>query len=327
METSLIRIKNEILTFLLGTFTITFSMGIVMFFVYKRIDKTVNSSFGLVQMLYPALIAIILIINRQKSTIHKNLINFFETYIVLCILSIIILIVGIFYFPKYVSTILNILVCIFSISSLALIIDNKNNCFEKITMVFEKNFKNVMLLCLIFVMIQFAIITIINGFIYGKFIEMIKRSIDIFGSLPFRILFSIPISFICFFGEELGWRGYLQPRLQVLFGKKFGVITLGSIWGLWHLPLCFMLYSPQTPIYCLIFHIFYCTFTGIFLGFVYMKTENLWSTIFIHLINNCIGFSSNNTIVLTPTILILNTISYAIAFLPFLFTKEYNKKN
>ncbi len=38
------------------------------------------------------------------------------------------------------------------------------------------------------------------------------------------------------FGEELGWRGYLLPKLMVL-GKPRAYVLLGIIWGLWHLPL------------------------------------------------------------------------------------------
>ena len=38
------------------------------------------------------------------------------------------------------------------------------------------------------------------------------------------------------FGEELGWRGYLLPKLMPL-GKPRAYLLLGIIWGLWHLPL------------------------------------------------------------------------------------------
>lgn len=38
------------------------------------------------------------------------------------------------------------------------------------------------------------------------------------------------------FGEELGWRGYLLPKLLPL-GKPRAYLLLGIVWGLWHLPL------------------------------------------------------------------------------------------
>lgn len=40
--------------------------------------------------------------------------------------------------------------------------------------------------------------------------------------------------------EEFGWRGYAQEPLQERFGVIGGSILLGSVWGLWHLPLWLM---------------------------------------------------------------------------------------
>ena len=59
MDTNLTKIKNEILAFLLATFLITFGMGLIMFFVYKHIDASGVQAFAIVQMLYPALAAIV----------------------------------------------------------------------------------------------------------------------------------------------------------------------------------------------------------------------------------------------------------------------------
>ena len=36
------------------------------------------------------------------------------------------------------------------------------------------------------------------------------------------------------FGEEYGWRVFLQDRLLPLFGGYKGVLLLGIIWGIWH---------------------------------------------------------------------------------------------
>ncbi|QAU11450.1 CPBP family intramembrane metalloprotease [Halorubrum sp. BOL3-1] len=37
--------------------------------------------------------------------------------------------------------------------------------------------------------------------------------------------------------EELGWRGFLQPRLQQQFSALHTSIGVGTVWGLWHVPM------------------------------------------------------------------------------------------
>ncbi|MFC1651442.1 lysostaphin resistance A-like protein, partial [Candidatus Latescibacterota bacterium] len=59
----------------------------------------------------------------------------------------------------------------------------------------------------------------------------------------------LPIIFITtiFIGgpiaEELGWRGYAQPRLQAQLGAGFAGLIIGFVWSLWHLPLFY--YFPS----------------------------------------------------------------------------------
>ena len=45
--------------------------------------------------------------------------------------------------------------------------------------------------------------------------------------------------------EELGWRGFLLPRLQAKRSAFTATIVLGLIWGLWHIPLYFVLGTGQ----------------------------------------------------------------------------------
>jgi membrane protease YdiL (CAAX protease family) len=41
-------------------------------------------------------------------------------------------------------------------------------------------------------------------------------------------------------GEEMGWRGFVLPKLQKKFNPITSSLILGLIWGLWHLPLFFI---------------------------------------------------------------------------------------
>jgi len=49
------------------------------------------------------------------------------------------------------------------------------------------------------------------------------------------IFLSSPLLSIVAFGEELGWRGYLFPKLMPL-GAPAAMFGSGAIWAVWHLP-------------------------------------------------------------------------------------------
>ena len=101
---------------------------------------------------------------------------------------------------------------------------------------------------------------------------------------------SVPINyfmvFVAFFGEEYGWRYYLQPIMQNKFGKRLGVLLLGLVWGVWHIAVDFMFYTKETRIQMFLAQIITCVAIGIFFGYAYMKTGNIWVPVIMHYLNN-----------------------------------------
>jgi len=48
----------------------------------------------------------------------------------------------------------------------------------------------------------------------------------------------VPAAIVLFgFGEEVGWRGYLIPRLQERLSPRHAALAFVPFWALWHLPL------------------------------------------------------------------------------------------
>ena len=45
------------------------------------------------------------------------------------------------------------------------------------------------------------------------------------------------VIFFLVIGEEIGWRGFLQPRLRTRWGIASAGVLTGVVWVLWHLPV------------------------------------------------------------------------------------------
>src|SRR5215204_6471418 len=56
--------------------------------------------------------------------------------------------------------------------------------------------------------------------------------------INFLIQFVMLVFFFAL-GEEIGMRGYLQPRLMSL-GRTRALLVVGLVWGTWHMPLIFL---------------------------------------------------------------------------------------
>ena len=146
------------------------------------------------------------------------------------------------------------------------------------------------------------------------------------------LLLNFPLTFIAFLGEEYGWRYYLQPIMQKKFGLRGGVLLLGVIWAVWHLGADFMFYSTDSGPQMFVAQLITCVALGIFFGYVFMKTQNIWAIAIMHYINNnfIVIFSGGDVNVLqNQTVswgaLIVSLVQNLI-FMAFILAPIYNKK-
>lgn len=113
------------------------------------------------------------------------------------------------------------------------------------------------------------------------------------GTLPFAF------GLIC---EELGWRAYMNDKLEIFFGTSGTCIIGGIIWGAWHFPPRIASYlnngmAAGEIIPELAGQTFLCVFEGIMLCFITKKTGTVWPAVFMH-------YFSNNIVVTVSDMLV-----------------------
>jgi membrane protease YdiL (CAAX protease family) len=88
-------------------------------------------------------------------------------------------------------------------------------------------------------------------------------------------------------GEELGWRGYLLPKLRIFLSDRTALIITGAIWGIWHLPVIVMGHNYGTgywgyPWLGILAMIVFCVVLGIIEGYISIKLESVIPAAMIH---------------------------------------------
>jgi membrane protease YdiL (CAAX protease family) len=89
------------------------------------------------------------------------------------------------------------------------------------------------------------------------------------------------------FGEEFGWRGYLQPKLLSFLSARKTMVVMGVIWGVWHWPIVAMGYNyGQTylgaPWLGMVGMVWFTTVLGTLLGWVTIRGRSVWPAVIGH---------------------------------------------
>ena len=295
---------REICRFLTVVFILTLIIGIATAYGYY-IGSNIRMA-GYVMMLIPAL-SVILTVKWDKTKVYpKKIFDFYQVTAFLIFLYVVISIfmgidlpsdlgiVGwLFNGESLVGNIFPIIVGLTNFFLIFFIYENnqmeENKEVMKLWKLSDFNFKKIIQYTCYFIVLE-NIIMIVVGILYVN-IDFVLYILDYKFWLAEVIV--IPMVFLYvpfFFGEEYGWRFFLQPRLQKKFGKIKGVILLGVIWGIWHLPLVLFYYStPENFFYAVTHQIMCCIFLSIVFAYFYEKSGSLWCVVSFHSINNAIA--------------------------------------
>lgn len=113
------------------------------------------------------------------------------------------------------------------------------------------------------------------------------------GTSPVGLLQTIALgtllNSVAAFGEEIGWQGYLVPRLYAAFGFTRSALLRGVIWSVWHYPLIVGgVYGPSDAPLSFKLTCFTITLTGVSFAFTWLRIRSgsLWTGVFLHATHN-----------------------------------------
>lgn len=284
--------KKRLAVFLIIAYGVTFLMGFLMW--YGSGQKTDLYVFPVAQMMYPAAGVMLgyLLTKKQDADLPKWFFRFFllvtAVLAVMAVASVLAPDAYVVYAGSAVSqwTLYSQYVLIAgSLAGWVLLLA----AGKKRRAAYGLGWKNgkVSALCALLFVVLYFLRTGVSCALSGEggvFLAVLKEPYTWIGLVS--LLANFFLTYICFLGEEYGWRYYLQPLLQKRFGLRAGVILLGIVWGIWHLPVDFFYYTTENGLAMAAAQQITCITLGIFFAYAYMKTRNIWVPVMLHFLNN-----------------------------------------
>src|SRR5574341_682328 len=89
------------------------------------------------------------------------------------------------------------------------------------------------------------------------------------------LIAGVTINAVAGFGEELGWRGFLQKELEPL-GFWRSSLLIGVIWGIWHAPIILQGYNyPEHPLLGVVMMTVFTTLFAPLIAYARIKAKSV----------------------------------------------------
>jgi uncharacterized protein len=108
------------------------------------------------------------------------------------------------------------------------------------------------------------------------------------GNAILDVLAGLVIGTLLALGEEIGWRGYMLPRL-LDFGVVPAMLIVGLLHGIWHLPLMLTTdyyHGTGNPLLVVPLFLITLSLVGIVYGFLRIWTGSVWPVAIAHSMAN-----------------------------------------
>ena len=119
--------------------------------------------------------------------------------------------------------------------------------------------------------------TTINSFTFSAFLTTM---------IPLAVTY-----FIFAFIEEVGWRGYLAPKVSELNSDLLGYVLVGLIWASWHFPYMHELWAHTSEGFVTLLPRFILgTFVfAVVYGEIRKRTGSVWPAVLMHWVGNTLA--------------------------------------
>jgi membrane protease YdiL (CAAX protease family) len=125
-------------------------------------------------------------------------------------------------------------------------------------------------------------------------------------SLPLEVAFAFVIALPLAFGEELGWRGYLLPKLAALPRGRM-LLFSGLLHGIWHLPVLLLTpfyHSAGNPLIVTALFLATLTLAGVVYGYLRLMTDSAWPAVIVHGTANAVWGMLNGLTIATSSVML-----------------------